>query len=67
MKVNIKIFSEYICRQLKYQHRIRNEIRILLEVTVNAFKYMTVQPHTKILTLAIVPLSFIYNYHSLWI
>ena len=33
MKVNIKNFSEYICRKLKYhQHRIRSKIGISLEI-----------------------------------
>ena len=38
VKVNIKNFSEYICRQLKHhQHSIRSEIGILLEIVLNAF------------------------------
>ena len=37
VKVNIN-FSEYICIQWKYQHRIRCEIRILLEIILNFFE-----------------------------
>ena len=44
----------WICRQLKYyQLRIRSEIGISLEITLNAFKYLTVPFSTEILVLAI--------------
>ena len=44
----------WICRQLKYyQLRIRSEIGISLEITLNAFKYLTVPLSTEILILAI--------------
>ena len=68
MKISINFFSEYIRGQLKYyQHRIRSEIGILLEIILNDVKYLIVSPSIKIFALAIAPLSFIYNYHSLWI
>ena len=58
MKVG-KIYI-WICTQLKYyQLKIRSEIGILLEIILNAFKYLTVSLSTKILILDIVPLSFI--------
>ena len=43
-------FSKYICRQLKYQHRIRSKVGISLEIIFNVIK---------ILTLAIAPILFI--------
>ena len=44
----------WICRQLKYyQLRIRSEISITLEITLNVFKYLTVTLSTEILILAV--------------
>ena len=43
-------FSKYICRQLKYKHRIRSKVGISLEIIFNVIK---------ILTLAIAPILFI--------
>ena len=38
IKVNIKNFAEYICRQLKYhQHKIRSNTGLSLELIVNVF------------------------------
>ena len=43
IKVNIKKFSEQICRQLKYQqHRIRSKTGISLEIILNVFKCLIV-------------------------
>ena len=60
MKLNIKSFSEYICRQLKYhQNIIRCKFSISLEIILNVFKYLTVSFSTKIITLTIALLLFI--------
>ena len=43
IKVNIKYFSKYVCRQLKlHQHKIRSKLGILLEITPNVFKCLIV-------------------------
>ena len=48
-----------ICRQLKYQDRIRSKFGISLEIILNGYKCLTISLSTQILTSAIAPLSFI--------
>ena len=51
---NVKKFSEYSCRQLKYrQHRIKSKTGISLKAILNVLKWLTCS--TKILTLATTP------------
>ena len=60
MATKTENFSEYICKQLKYQHRIRNKTGTSLEVTLNVFKLSySINCSTKVLTLAIALFSLI--------
>ena len=60
MKANTKSFSEYIRKQLKYEHRIRSKTGTSLEVILNFFKLSySISCSTKILNLAIALFSLI--------
>ena len=66
MKVDIKSFSEYICKKLKFHQRgIRSDIGILLKIILIALKYLACS--TKILTLGNSTSFAHIRWHLLWI